>query len=470
MLKYIFKNSLLYTISENITLFLNIILLPILTPFLSPSDYAIWGLTFSVIGIISLLGHLGISVFLFNAYFQNSENYQVIWSKYFTINVLWNILFFFIELIVLYFFLNEYIKEFIIILISMVIIPNSIFSTTIAEGRRLLQYEKKHNPIFVNTLVTSIVGLLISFIGIYYFKLGYKAWFFSNFIVGCFQFIFFSYHLHFKHGIKFIFPEWNDVKTILKSAPFITPNTFLSQILNNSDRLILEKTKTSITLIGEYNIAYNLGSFANKMSSTVSTLLSPDIIKEFKSTSKLRNTTKILTQIVWVYIFIALALSIWAKEIFEFLYRNPSLSIAYKYFPLIVFSFTFLPFYNAFYSISNFGSKFKKVLIYNIVTILIYLPCAIILIKYYSAWGAAISTFGGYLMQSSFHFALKKIRIFQISRPLVLALIVNPIFCGLSYMVLFNNTDTSYRFFITFGILLFISVLFMKIKQFKFTA
>ena len=50
MLRKIFGHSVLYTIANHLPLIANIIILPIITPFLTKFDYGIYGLTYAYLG------------------------------------------------------------------------------------------------------------------------------------------------------------------------------------------------------------------------------------------------------------------------------------------------------------------------------------------------------------------------------------------------------------------------------------
>ena len=66
MLRKIFGHSVLYTIANHLPLIANIIILPIITPFLTKFDYGIYGLTYGDRGFqLFLVGiHMLLNSFL----------------------------------------------------------------------------------------------------------------------------------------------------------------------------------------------------------------------------------------------------------------------------------------------------------------------------------------------------------------------------------------------------------------------
>ena len=71
MIKKIFGHSALYTLANNIPLLANLIILPIITPFLNREDYGIYGLLFAYLGAFSIFKNLGIEVAFQNSYFKD---------------------------------------------------------------------------------------------------------------------------------------------------------------------------------------------------------------------------------------------------------------------------------------------------------------------------------------------------------------------------------------------------------------
>ena len=76
MLKKIFGHSILYTIANHLPLVANIIILPIITPYLTKIDYGIYGLTYAYLGGLSAFSLLGIHVLLQNSYFKINRDYK----------------------------------------------------------------------------------------------------------------------------------------------------------------------------------------------------------------------------------------------------------------------------------------------------------------------------------------------------------------------------------------------------------
>ena len=73
MLRKIFGHSFLYTIANHLPLIANIVILPIITPFLTKFDYGIYGLTYAYLGGFSAFSLLGIHVLLQNSFFKKKK-------------------------------------------------------------------------------------------------------------------------------------------------------------------------------------------------------------------------------------------------------------------------------------------------------------------------------------------------------------------------------------------------------------
>ena len=66
MINRIFGHSLLYTLANHVPLIANIVVLPLITPFLTKEDYGIYGLTYAYIGAFHAFSMLGIEVLFSN--------------------------------------------------------------------------------------------------------------------------------------------------------------------------------------------------------------------------------------------------------------------------------------------------------------------------------------------------------------------------------------------------------------------
>ena len=75
----IFKSSFYYGVIPKISTLINVLLLPIITPYLTPYDYGIWGIISSYSGMFLAIAPLGLHMHLSNSYFEYKK-WQLVWG------------------------------------------------------------------------------------------------------------------------------------------------------------------------------------------------------------------------------------------------------------------------------------------------------------------------------------------------------------------------------------------------------
>ena len=469
MLKKIFGHSFLYTIANQIPLLANLIILPIVTPFLTREDYGIYGLLLAYLGAFTAFSTIGIDVLFQNTYFKNKINYIKYWKKYFGILLIWRTIYATILTIILYFLFRNKVNDNITIVLVLVIIPILFFELTKTLGTRYCQYEGKHQYVYINSFVASIFAITASFISIYYFKLGYLGWLISALVSGFIQFIFFTYLIHFK--LKII-PNFNNsisfIKKILKISLPIIPHNYSSYLLESSDRVVLDLNKTPIAEIGSYNIAYSFSNYFGTFNNTLNTILSPIYFKCFGLKNKKISVDLVnnITILWFSFILISsLFICLWCKEIFQFLYRNSDLYSAYEYVPFIIIGLLYRPFYVACVDKNIYLENTKSVLKISVGGGILNLILNLVFIPFYGIKAALFSTLISYLYMgfSGFYFKDIKANIDFKYNPLIfITIILLAFFLSLKLL----NLDVFYKFIISLIIIVLTGIIYLiKGKQ-----
>jgi len=414
MIKKIFKESFLYTFANNAPLLVNIFILPVITPFLTSQDYGIYGLVFAYTAALSALSNLGFIALFQNSFFKEENTYKEKWGKYFGILIIWKIIYAFIVLSFLFFAFYSKVDSFhLLLILSLVGIPILMFDLTKTIGLRHCQYTNNHKKVYTITFITSIFSIITTFVGVYYYDLGYVAWLISAFISSFIQFIYFFIYLNFKNGIK---PQFNfskkELKENLKFALPLIPHEFSGYLIDTSDRLILDSYNVPIASIGQYNLAYSFANYFKSFNNAMNTVLSPIYYKLFARNEK--DTSEVIKNItsLWFYfiLFVGFILSLWLKEIFEFLYRNKELSESYYLGIFIIMGFVYQPFYVASVDRAIFYGKSKSILKISLVAGLLNLILNLVFIPYYGILATVLSTFICYVYMGFSGFFIKEIK------------------------------------------------------------
>ena len=462
MIKKIFSHSSLYTVANHLPIFANIIILPIITPYLTKEDYGIYGLTFAYLGGLSAFSMLGIHVLLQNSFFKKNEFFKELWAKYFGILIVWRLLYSNIVLIIFYFLFKVKTGDDFLLYLILVFSPVIFFELTISIGTRYCQYEGKHQYVYITSFIAGFFAVLSSFISIYYFRLGYLGLLIGSTVSGFIQFLFFSYLIHFK--LK-LFPNFNISKqfindTLSISLPII-PHSFSGYLLNTSDRLILDINNISLKNIGGYNISYNFSNYFESFNNSMNSVLSPLYFKLFalKDQTKSKKLVNSLTIFWFLFLWVLCVLvSLWCKEIMSFLYRNSEFSDLYKYVPFLLIGMMYRPFYVACVDKNIFLESTKSILFISGGGGIINLVLNLIFVPFYGIEAALYITFFSYLYMGFSGFYINSIKKnIDFSYPPILFIII--IFLTLFLAIIIRDIDLIIKAIIT--ILFIISLIFI---------
>jgi O-antigen/teichoic acid export membrane protein len=448
MIRRVFKESFLYTIANHAPLFINILILPIITPYLTSKDYGIYGLALAYTGLLSSLANLGFIPMFQNSFFKENETYKENWGSYFGILIIWKFLYGIIVLILLAFVFYEKVEtNYLLVILFLVGIPIIFFDLSKTIGLRLCQYTNNHKKVYTITFVTSIISIISTFIGVYYLRLGYIAWFVSGFLASLLQFLYFFHFLYFTYSIKpkFKFPE-KFVRGCLKVSLPLIPIDLSSYLLDTSDRIILDNLNISLLDIGRYNLAYSFSNYFKSFNNSMNSVLSPIYFKLLsKKDADISEQVKIITYI-WFFFILLLGfiLCIWLKEIFQFLYRNEDLSQGYYLAIFIIMGFTYQPFYVATVDRAIYYGKSKSILKISMIAGVINIILNFILIPYWGVFASVVSTFIGYIYLGFAGFFDKEIRV-HIVESYNLPLVIITIFSTGLIVYFLRDISISYK-------------------------
>ena len=348
MLKKLFSHTLLYALGPQIPKLANIILLPIITQYLTTTDYGVYGTIMAYNGLLLGVKTLGFDVLFVNAFFKKSNRWQLYWKRYSGILFLWQQLYTLLYAFILYLIIPDEAIENKLLLTLLIIVPNYLFSIINALGGRYFQIAQKPQRIFFTTAITGISTIIINYYCIVILKTGYMGWYFSaaagSFIMFC------SYFWPVIGKLK-IYPilslKKKFIKDALKIALPTVPHNYSSYLLNSSNRLVMDQLNTSITNIGKYNMAYIIANYFEIFGTAVGMAVGPYYTKLYsKENPESENQVRTLTFFLQTcFILLSFTASLWAKEIFLVLISNQELSSVYYIAIIIIMGYSYRPMY-----------------------------------------------------------------------------------------------------------------------------
>ncbi|MCK0115075.1 polysaccharide biosynthesis C-terminal domain-containing protein [Gelidibacter sp. F63206] len=396
MLKKLFSHTILYALGPQIPKLANIALLPIITKYLTPLDYGVYGTIMAYNGLLMGLQTLGLDVLLVNSFFKKPNRWRNYWRRYSGILYLWKQLFTLIYIIILYLIIPEEVGGNKTLLIALLVIPNYLFSVVNSLGGRYFQIAQKPQRIFITTAITGTATIIISYYCIVILKIGYMGWYYSA-AAGAFI-MFCSYFWPIMVQLK-LYPIFSLKKSFVKNTLKVglptLPHNYSAYLLNSSDRLVMDQLHVSIDNIGKYNMAYIIGNYFEILGTAVGMAVGPYYTKLFsKENPEAENQARDLTFFLQIgFILLSFTASLWAKEIFNILISNEELSSVYYIAIIIIMGYSYRPMYWA--SISKLFYLEKTNQLWKVSTIggILNVGLNLIFIPIYGFEAAAITTF-----------------------------------------------------------------------------
>ena len=340
----IVKDSLFYGLVPKLTIFISVFTLPLITPYLSTYDYGISGVLSSYSSFMIAVLPLGLHVHLTNSFFELPKHYNLVWGRVLYMMLLstafWGILNFFILLVTLPMPFSAT-----LLLLSIVgTIPIFYTANTILASH-LFPLVQKPKPLVLTNLLGSIVSLLLSFVLIYFFHLGYWGLILPGVVSGLIVFLLFVKFVWIDYNIKPIV-EHNikRIKWMLKVGLPLIPHALGFVFLTSSARIVMSQLYVSYDEIGLFSHGCAMGDYAVMVTTALITAIAPYTQRAYRAHdfAKYRGLYYLCQSVALVT---SILVCIWIPEIYAFLIKNESLRHSSTIASLMCFSNVVFAFY-----------------------------------------------------------------------------------------------------------------------------
>lgn len=374
-----------------------ILILPFITPFLTKLDYGVFGLVFSYVTFLEAFFTLGLLVNLGNSFYKSEFQYKWIWRQIYGFLVLWAPIFCIILGVVVYFAIPE---EAILnrwLIVGLIVVPYLIFGPTQEIGNTHCIYTKNYKVISILAIFSGLLNLMLTYIFISEYKMGYMGWFYALGIVAILTRGFWFVYLIFK--TKFI-PILNFKKRTIKDAlrvglPII-PHINGGYLLSQSDRILMSWLSVSTGQIGGYNASYSLANILETVNSSYMMIFQP-MTYSFLKKENYKNARDLFFITQSIYFLFVILFAIFSKEIISLIFRNDEFKEIYPLTVLIIMAFATKPMYAASVLPFFYNEKTKIVSKYTLIAGLINVVLNLIFIPIWGVQGAAITTLVAYM-------------------------------------------------------------------------
>ena len=384
MLIKILKKAFWFGIVPKLSSIVSIFVLPLVTPFLTPEDYGVYGIITAYLSFFTSICTLGLHIHLPNSFFVLKNNYKLLWRRIFGTLLIISVSLSFI-LFFIYVFLLDSVAFPQRIWVSLLAVIPLLFNANSLISSNYYVLIENPRPLVLRNLFGSLISIFTFFTCARFLNLGYLSWLIASSLSTFSIFIF------------FIRPIWIDEKIfpqieksskrfirLLKIALPVIPHNLGHILLSSADRVIMTILGLSLFEIGLYTNGHQLGDYVSFVIIGLFTAISPIVQKAYREMDNVKlqyfyYTTQLLT-ISFVFI-----ISIWMKEIYHFLIRNEELQSSYLVASTICFSFSMYCNYFYMSTIVFINEKTKKLLYLVFIPGLLNIIFAFILI-----WGLVI--------------------------------------------------------------------------------
>ena len=351
----IVTNTIYYGIVPKLTMLLSIVILPLTTPFLTTYDYGIYGVMTSYTSLFISIAPLGLHVHLTNSYFEYPRSYNLVWGRVLMLMLLSSLCFGLLNIGILLFTLPIDFSVGKLVLCTIGSVPIFLLANGLL-AQHLFPLRETPKPLVFTNLSGSVLGMLVSFVMIYYLRLGYWGLIAAGAVSATFTFSVFLKFVWADFNIRPILDRhWKRIKNMLQIALPLVPHTLGFVLLTSSARIVMSQYQISYDDIGLFSHGGTMGDYAVVITTALVTALMPQMQRAYRS-KDFKSYRKLYFLCQSVALTTTFCICIWMPEIYVLLIRNANLAKSCDIASLLCFANVVFSFY-AFMSAPAFIEK-----------------------------------------------------------------------------------------------------------------
>ncbi|EGF55999.1 lipopolysaccharide biosynthesis protein [Bacteroides fluxus] len=390
MLKKLFTNTLFFGLAPYASKIISVFLLPVMTQYLTATDYGIAGTIDAYTQGLTALSTLGFTTVLSVIFFRSKFQYKILWREIYGFLQYWMVLFALLQGIILYFIIPEEAadnKWWIILLTNF---SNVFFGATAIIGNSYYVLNMKALPVVIRTMIAGIVTVFANYLLVVHFRLGYLGWYVGSFI-GTFIMnasYWYTVNIQLKLTPIMNFKRRTIFKYLKVSLPTV-PHYYTSFLMNASSKVVMNAYSCPINTLGQANIVLQIGGLLDSWIAAINQAINPMTLTEIRERNELKARSLIYIYLGLTYVCTFL-FAVWSKEIFSLLISNAELAATYPYIILFVMALNYRPMYVAVTNIFFYYENTTTLLKVTFISGLIALGLYCLLIPFYSIWGVMV--------------------------------------------------------------------------------
>lgn len=408
MLKKIFSHTFIYGLTPYIVQIASLFTMPVLTKYLTPEDFGIWGVINAYIGILNGISMLGLNIILYNSFYKSPRHYQWLWKEIYGILTYWFVIYAALVIGLLYAIMPKEIGDNKNLVLFLVASPMVLMGPVSGMGVLFFQLKRKPTQIAVRTVCAGLLTIGLNLYTIAYLKMGYLGWAWSSFASTLLLKISYWYPINITYGMRPILKlKWRRILSKLKISLPTIPHTYSSYMINGATRVVMERSSIPIGDIGQYNCAGNFYNYVHNFAQASNTAINPFLLELYK---KKKFTAARNLVYLWFTIFLSLTfnVSIWFKEIFSLLIKNDILKTAYPVAIILTMACNYRPIYIGCNQPLFYFEKTSQLWKISFIAGILAVLCNVIALRFFGYEASAVVTYFALMYMGYSGFLLKE--------------------------------------------------------------
>ncbi|WP_342330321.1 oligosaccharide flippase family protein [Pedobacter sp. FW305-3-2-15-E-R2A2] len=383
------KQTIIYSIGEIVPRILSFLLLPILTQYLSPTDYGITSYTTTIMTFIFVIASLSLNTFLLRNYYleKTEEGRKEIIGAVFVFICLFNLALLLIQLLVFPVAIKGFGINVPFYPFFLLAIINNFFD--VISIIPLVLYRIKENPkaFVILSLSKVILQFLLTYLLVVKMNEGLLGSYMARLYVNI-PFALIYCYIIYRNGV-FVF-RIDKIKAALAFSLPLLPASLSYLIVSVSDRIILERF-IPLNKLGIYSVAFTLSLALNIVIQALYKTFEQIIFKKHHDEGFNDLNLKLFKVFSIFVICGGLAISIFSQEIFTII-ASENFFVGHELVPAMVVavSITGLNTYLGTLLIAN--DKRKLVAVLTTISAVLCIALNLIFVPFFGYWGSIYST------------------------------------------------------------------------------
>lgn len=333
--KKLLSNTILYSVGEIVPRLLALLLLPVLTIYLTTEEYGINSYTTSVMTFLFVIASLSLNTYILKQFYNldhEEERKELIGSVFYFI-----LLFNFILLLLEFLFLPTLIEVFKINIpfypFFLLAILNNFFDVISIIPLVVLRVNENARGFILMSLSRTILQYVLVLILVVHFGYGLEGSYYGRLIANI-PFVF-LYLIYINKNGNFTIKK-SIIKNAIKFSLPLLPGSISYIVISLSDRIVLERY-ISLSMLGIYSVAFTLALTLNVIIQAIYKSFEPIIFKEFNN-ERFESLNQTLYRNYLIIILLGgFGISAFSKEIFT-IATSENFLVGYKLVPFLVIS------------------------------------------------------------------------------------------------------------------------------------